>query len=74
MSALEGWDIRVLLKALGNLFLGVGALSFLFGGRALHEFAGVNRFVAECEGLGAAIVLFIVGALLKKASESDSDS
>ena len=49
----------------------VGGFSFFFGGRALHEFAHVDRVVAECEGIFAAVVLILLGAVLKNVGEND---
>ena len=50
------------------LLIVAGALSFFVGGRALHEFGGIDRFTAELEGLAAAVVLGALGAGLRAAA------
>jgi hypothetical protein len=45
-----------------------GGMSFFFGGRALHEFVGVERLLAEVEGLAAAAVLVALGLGLRAAA------
>jgi hypothetical protein len=40
----------------------MAGLTFLVGGRAIHEFAKADRMLAEMEGLGLAAVLAGLGA------------
>jgi len=43
------------------VLIAAGGMSFFIGGRALHEFAGIDRSIAEAEGLAAAAVLLALG-------------
>jgi len=42
---------------------------FLFGGRAIHEFAGVERLQAEVIGIAIAVACGFGGFIAKKAIE-----
>ena len=50
------------------LFL-IGGLSFFFGGRALAEFAKVDRLLAEMAGIALAFVFVLLGFGLRSFSE-----
>ncbi len=43
----------------------IGAISFLLGGRAIHEFRGVDRLLAELIGIAVAFVC-LIGCVLAK--------
>ena len=61
---------RLLKQIVGGLswvLLAAGGMSFWIGGRALHEFAGIDRSIAEIEGLAGAAVLIALGAVLRAA-------
>jgi len=49
------------------VLIAVGGMLFFIGGRALHELAGVDRLIAEIEGLAAAVVLVGLGAGIRVA-------
>ena len=52
--------------------LGIAGLAFWVGGRAISEFAKVDRILAEFLGLLIAVVIGIAGYLLKtKADDLD---
>lgn len=61
---------RVALRATLYVLLVSAALSFLWGGRALSEFIGVERLIGEVEGVGAAVVFGILGGMAKAAAGS----
>ena len=61
--------LKYLLKGLSKLLFLVGALFFLVGGRAIHEFGHVERVLAEVLGLATAAVLFFCGYMAKSAIE-----
>lgn len=61
--------VRFLLQGVGSLLFVVAGLSFFWGGRALHEFFGVNRGLAELGGLMLAAVSGLLGMLAKGAEE-----
>ena len=42
-----------------------GGILFWTGGRALHEFVGISRAIAEVEGLVGAALLFALGMGLR---------
>jgi hypothetical protein len=58
---------KQIVRGISWLLLTLGGLVFFFGGRALHEFWGVDRMTAEAEGIVAAILLMFGGAGLKLA-------
>ena len=60
--------IKSIINALSWVLIGTGGISFWVGGRALHEFAGIGRAIAEVEGLTAAAVLIALGAGLRAAA------
>lgn len=65
--------LKDLLKGVGWLLLTVGGLLFLFGGRAIHEFAHIDRLVAEMEGIVLAIVIGLLGYAAKSAAQNLED-
>ena len=50
----------MLLKGLSRVLSLAGVFSFFFGGRALHEFANVERMGAEADGILLAVVLLVI--------------
>ena len=62
-----------LLKGVAKLFAVVGVLSFLVGGRALHEFSGFDRMFGEMTGIFLAAVLGLIAVLLKGLAERVED-
>jgi hypothetical protein len=57
------------LQALAKLMFGLAALLFFFGGRAIHEFWGVERLLAEIFGIGLAVICGLAGAVFKHFAE-----
>jgi hypothetical protein len=43
----------------------IAGISFFVGGRAIHEFGGVDRTLAEIIGIGIAFLCLILGAVGK---------
>lgn len=54
-------------------FCGAAGLSFLVGGRALHEFAGIDRMLGEMDGIALAAGLGGIAALLHEFAERIKD-
>ncbi len=63
--------MKSVLQALAWLFFVFGGLSFWVGGRAISEFAKIDRILAEILGLGLAGLCFALGMVLKNAGEID---
>lgn len=61
---------KALLQGIGWLLLVIAGLAFWVGGRALHEFVGVERALAEMEGIGLAAVCGVLGYAAKSAAEN----
>jgi hypothetical protein len=61
------------LKGIAGTVGVVAVILFFVGGRAIHEFLNVDRFLAEMEGLTLAAVLGLVAALLKGAADRVED-
>ena len=61
--------LKAFLRAGSWLLLGIAALAFWVGGRALSEFAKVDRILAEFLGLLIAVVAGIVGYVLKTSAD-----
>jgi hypothetical protein len=57
--------MKLAISGISWVLIAVGGMSFFFGGRALHEFAGIDRLLAEVEGLAAAAALIALGAGLR---------
>ena len=57
------WQIRsgmkYFLRGLSSFLAVIAGLSFLFGGRAIHEFGNVDRLLAEILGIGVAFACLI---------------
>ncbi|WP_142988318.1 hypothetical protein [Granulicella rosea] len=62
--------MKFLLQGIGSLLLVIAGLSFFWGGRALHEFLGVDRLLAELGGLTLAAVAGLLGMLAKGAGDT----
>ena len=60
--------VKQTVSGVSWVLIAAGAMSFLIGGRALHEFAGVERLLAEVEGVAVAAVLIALGAILRAAA------
>lgn len=65
MVLFENRVIKPIVSGLSWVLIGIGGMSFWVGGRALHEFAGMDRTIAELEGLAGAAVLIALGAGLR---------
>jgi hypothetical protein len=57
--------LKRFLQGVSPLLFALGGLSFLFGGRAIHEFEGIDRTLAEIIGLGLAFLGLILGMVGK---------
>ena len=68
MVLFESRVIKPIVSGLSWVLIAIGGMSFWVGGRALHEFAGIDRSIAEVEGLAGAAVLMALGAGLRVAS------
>ena len=68
MTFLENRFIRSIVSGFSWFLMATGGFSFWVGGRALHEFLGVDRVIAELEGLTGAAVLIASGAALRAAA------
>jgi len=69
MNASAKSIMGVVLRGLAWLLFVIAGLAFWVGGRAISEFAGVERMLAEVEGLGITAVCAGIGVLLKLASK-----
>jgi hypothetical protein len=65
--------LKACLLGLAWLLFGVAALAFWVGGRAIHEFARIDRILAEVLGLFIALVTGMIGYALKTTAD-DLDS
>jgi len=52
-------------KSIAWLLLVTGAASFWVGGRVIHAFTGTGRVIAEAAGIGIALLLLSLGAVLR---------
>jgi hypothetical protein len=59
---------KLTVGGISGVLAAAGGILFFIGGRALHEFAGVDRVIAEIEGLAAAAVLIALGVGLRAAA------
>jgi hypothetical protein len=57
--------LRSVLGVVGKLCYLAAGLSFWVGGRAIHEFAGTDRIVAEFWGIALAVGLGLMGVLIQ---------
>jgi len=46
---------------------------FLVGGRAVSEFTKADRLLAECLGIGLAVVFLVLGFVVKNAADDVND-
>ena len=51
--------MKYFLRGLSSSLAVIAGLSFLFGGRAIHEFGKVDRLLAEILGIGVAFACLI---------------
>jgi len=65
--------LYTVLNGIAGTVGAVAVMLFFVGGRAIHEFLNVDRFLAEVEGLTLAAVLGLVAALLKGAADRVED-
>ena len=61
--------LKAFLRAASWLFLGIAGIAFWVGGRAISEFAKVDRILAEFLGLLIAVVTGIAGYVLKTSAD-----
>jgi hypothetical protein len=61
--------LKAFLRAGSWLLLGIAGIAFWMGGRAISEFAKVDRILAEFLGLLVAVVTGIGGYLLKTSAD-----
>jgi len=61
--------LKASLRAGSWLLLGIAGIAFWVGGRAISEFAKVDRILAEFLGLLIAVVTGIVGYVLKTSAD-----
>jgi hypothetical protein len=57
--------MKYFLRGLSSFLAVIAGLSFLFGGRAIHEFGKVDRSLAEILGIGVAFACLIAIAISK---------
>jgi|GEM_PF-5937531 len=57
--------LKDFLEGVWPVFPVIAGLSFFFGGRAIHDFGGVDRTLAEMIGIGVAFLCLILGAIGK---------
>ncbi len=62
--------LRTLLHGLSKLLFAAAGLFFLFGGRAIHDFANIDRLLAEVLGMAIAVACGFGGYLAKEAIEN----
>ena len=58
-------ELKHFLRGLSSPLAVIAGLSFLFGGRAIHEFGKVDRLLAEILGIGVAFACLIAIAISK---------
>ena len=61
MNILARSMLKGLMAVVSKLLFAAGGLFFLFGGRAIHELANIERVLAEVEGLGLAVLCIGLG-------------
>lgn len=61
--------LKRFLQSVSPALFAFAGLSFLFGGRAIHEFGGLNRTLAEIIGIGLAFLCLVVGVVGKHKIE-----
>ena len=60
--------VKRIVSGVSWVLIAAGGMSFPVGDRALHEFAGIDRLIAEVGGLAAAALLIALGAGLRVAA------
>jgi hypothetical protein len=68
MSFSENGVAKQIVAGLSWVLMAGGGILFWVGGRALHEFAGINRAMAEVEGLAGAAILVALAMGLRAAA------
>ena len=68
--------MKPLLKGTSQVLFTIAGLLFLVGGRAISEFTKTDRLLAECAGIGLAVVFLVLGFVVKNAADAlkDEDS
>ncbi len=66
--------MRVFLRGLGYVLFTVAGLLFFWGGRAISEFAKVDRLLAEIEGIALSAALGILGYFAENAGRPHRDT
>ena len=61
--------LKAFLRAGSWLLLGIAGIAFWVGGRAIHEFAQIDRILAEGLGLFVALVTGMIGYVLKTIAD-----
>jgi uncharacterized membrane protein YvlD (DUF360 family) len=61
--------LKAFLLALAWLLFVIAALAFWVGGRVIHEFAEIDRILAEGLGLLIAFVIRMIGYVLKTTAD-----
>lgn len=69
MSAPARFALKSLLSGAAWLLFVVAGFAFLVGGRAISEFWGTDRILAEMAGIGLAVVTGVLGYMAKTAAE-----
>ena len=62
--------MKSLLKGTSQALIVIAALLFFWGGRAISEFAKMERVGAEVIGIGSAVVLGILAFIAKSAADN----
>jgi vacuolar-type H+-ATPase subunit I/STV1 len=71
MNDFESSALGVFLRGVSWVLIVVGGLSIWMGGRAISEFAKMDRVLAEMLGLALAAGCIAVGLVLKSFATSD---
>lgn len=68
--------MKLLLTGAGPVLFAIAGLLFLVGGRAISELTKTDRLLAECLGIGLAVVFLVLGFVVKNAADdlNDEDS
>jgi hypothetical protein len=69
MTAATRSVLKAFLRAVSWLLLVIAVLAFWVGGRAIHEFAQIDRILAEGLGLFIAFVTGMIGWVLKSTAD-----
>lgn len=62
-----------MLQLVAKALFVLAGLAFFVGGRAIHEFAGVERVLAEVEGLALTFAFGLVAFIAQRAGEDLAD-